>query len=179
MDLIATLEAVLFAAGRPLSLESLTRSLRAEKSALSAAVDELASRHNHERSGIHILRRGNEVQMSTNPAAHSAVSEFVKSETEGELTKAQLETLTVIAYRGPITRPELEEIRGVNCALILRVLLMRGLIDEREDSDKLTPVYEISFNAMRRLGITSPSELPEYESLHAHENIERQFANAQ
>ena len=110
--------------------------------------------------------------MATNPDNAEVIEQFVHDEAAGELTKAQLETLTVIAYRGPITRPELEQIRGVNCALIIRNLLLRGLIVEKEDTSQLTTVHALSFEALRHLGITSPAELVDYVALHTHEHIE-------
>src|SRR3989339_659375 len=71
----------------------------------------------------------------------------------------------------PITRPELEQIRGVNCSLILRNLMMRGLVKEAEDPSGLLPKYEVTTDYLRHLGVTNLNELPEYEKLHNHEHI--------
>lgn len=133
-------------------------------------IEALKVKYNHDESGIHILTIGEEVVMGTNPAHADVIEGFVKDEVAGELTKAQLETLTVIAYRGPVTRPELEHIRGVNCALILRNLLLRGLIEEK-DSEAVLPTFTLSFEALRHLGIRDVGELSEYAKLHAHEHI--------
>lgn len=97
---------------------------------------------------------------------------MTKDEMAGELTKAQLETLTVVAYRSPVTRPELEQIRGVNCAVILRNLLVRGLIEEKEHATHPIPVYTLSLEAMRHLGMTSTTELPQYAELSHHAHLE-------
>jgi len=87
------------------------------------------------------------------------------------LTRPQLETLTVVAYCGPITKPELEQLRGVNCALILRNLMMRGLVKEVEDVTNFLPTFEVTMDYLRHLGINSLNELPDYDKLHKHENI--------
>jgi segregation and condensation protein B len=89
----------------------------------------------------------------------------------GELTRPQLETLTIIAYRGPITKPEIEQIRGINCSLIIRNLLMRGLVEEAESAEKLQPVYSVSGDFVRHLGLHAIGELPEYASFHENEKM--------
>lgn len=173
MSVLSQIESILFVASKPLALAVMAASLGKKEREVEEAVAELKRRYNTDQSGLHILQEGKLVQMATNASNAAAVEGFIKDEVSGELTKAQLETVTVIAYRGPITRPELEQIRGVNCALILRNLLVRGLIDEQTDKSKLTPVYTLSFAALRELGVRSVTELPDYNSLHAHEHIER------
>ncbi len=172
-ELNSKIESIFFVASKPLSLGALAKALDVSKDKVAEAVETLKSKYNQDDCGIHILEINDELQMSTNPVHAAVVDEFIKDEIAGELTKAQLETLTVIAYRGPITRPELEQIRGVNCSLILRNLLIRGLIEEREDEGKLMPVYVLSFDALRHLGITDVAQLPEFEQLHAHQHIEQ------
>jgi segregation and condensation protein B len=172
MDLAGKIESILCVASKPLSLTSLAKALLAQEADVLVAINFLKEKYNREDSGINILYSGDELQMATNPANAEAIQNFVKEEAMGELTRAQLETLTVVAYRGPITRPELEQIRGVNCAVILRLLLIRGLVDEKDDAAKLGPVYTLTFEALRLLGIKSPEELPEYVALHNHENLE-------
>ena len=98
---------------------------------------------------------------------------MVKEEVYSELTQPQLEALTIIAYRGPITKLELETIRGVNCSLILRNLLVRGLIEEKDDAVKLQPVYSVSLEMLRHLGIHGVSELPDFENFHNNVQIDQ------
>lgn len=135
MNLISQLEAILFVASKPLSLKALVNATSTQKEDVEQAVQVLCEKFNTETSGIHILESDGMFQMVTNPNAVQVVDAFIEKEIKSELTRAQLETLTVIAYRGPLTRPEIEQIRGVNCALILRNLLMRGLIDEKAESN--------------------------------------------
>jgi segregation and condensation protein B len=173
MNTILALESVLFVASEPLTIQKLAKSLDVNIEEIDQALAPLILKYSPAESGIVILRSGDEIQMTTNPELATTVEQFTKSEVFGELTKAQLETLTVIGYRGPITRPELEQIRGVNCAVIIRNLLLRGLVEEKDKSDSLMPVYEISIDAMRQLGISSTAELPDYDALHNHEYIQQ------
>lgn len=173
MELHGQIEAILFVASKPLSLRDIARALGVLPEQVRDALATLQLRYNHEGSGLHLLSSGDEVQMATNPGCADAIREFVKQEAAGELTKAQLETLTVIAYRGPVTRPELEQIRGVNCALILRNLLVRGLVETSGDDDGILATYRLSFEALRHLGIRDVTELPDYAALHRHEYLEK------
>ncbi len=171
MSLISQLESILFVASKPLTVNKLAKAVQKKESEVSEALESLKLKYNGGNSGIHILSEGDKIQMATDPANAGVVDLFIKDEASGELTKAQLETLTVIAYRGPITRPELEQIRGVNCALILRNLLIRGLIEETEDPNKILLTYGVSIEALRHLGVNSVAELPDYEKFYDHEFI--------
>ncbi len=172
MNILSQLEAILFVASRPLEIKKIAKALKSSTDEVDTAIDQLMQKYTGV-SGIHITMVGDSVQMTTNPEYADVVDQFVKSDTQGELTKAQLETLTVIAYRGPITRPELEEIRGVNCSVILRNLIVRGLISEHEQDDSVLPSYELSIDALRFLGISSVQELPEYDTLSAHPHLDQ------
>ncbi|MEK7452518.1 MAG: SMC-Scp complex subunit ScpB, partial [Patescibacteria group bacterium] len=114
----------------------------------------------------------------TNPDASEDVASFLKKDATSPLTKPSLETLTVIAYRGPVTRPELEQIRGVNCGIILRNLLIRGFIEETQDNTRLQVVYTVSIDFMRKLGLTHLEELPEYQSFHTNQSIDEMLNTA-
>ena len=170
--MLGQLESILFVASKPLSIKQLAKALGRNAGDIEEAIETLKMKFNREESGIHLFIEGDSIRMGTNPDHAETIEIFVKDEVAGELTKAQLETLTVIAYRGPITRPEIEQIRGVNCAVILRNLLMRGLIEEEQDDSQLSVVYRLSHEALSHLGITSASELSEYETLSSHEHIE-------
>ena len=177
MDIKSQIESILFVASKPLSIRALAKATGESDSRVRETLEVIKVACNHDGSGIHLLTIGDEVQMSTNPKNADIVAGFIDQEAAGELTKAQLETLTVVAYRGPVTRPELEQIRGVNCALILRNLLMRGLIEEREDAVGVLPAYTLSFEALRQIGIRDVTELSDYAGLHAHEHIEQALEN--
>jgi len=170
--LISTLEAILFTAAKPLEVKTLAKVLNTNQETLREAVESLKKLRNVEDSGIHLVEQEGKIQLVTNPAAAEAVKLFAKEDLGGELTKASLETLTIIAYRGPMTKPEIEQIRGINCTLILRNLLVRGLIEERDDSVKLLPVYSVSLDMLRHLGLHEVNELPDYESFRNNPQID-------
>lgn len=171
--LTTTLESILFAAAKPLDVKILAKALNTNQETLREAIEELKKIRNTESSGIHLLEQEGKLQLATNPAAAEAVKVFAKEEMGGELTRPSLETLTIIAYRGPMTKPEIEQIRGINCALILRNLLMRGLVEEKDDPIKLQSVYSASLGFLRHLGVRGASELPEFEDYHNNSRIDQ------
>ncbi len=165
------IESILFVASKPLRTKKIAAVLKiSEKEALEFLKD-LQLKHNNADSGIAILQNGDEWQMVASAENKEASENFLKSEVSGELTRPQLETLTVVSYCGPITKPELEQIRGVNCSLILRNLMLRGLVKENEDGANLLPVYEVTMDYLRHLGLNSLEELPNYSELHKHPYI--------
>jgi segregation and condensation protein B len=172
----AKIEAVLFAAAKPVEVKALAKLLDVSQEVLREAIDDVKARFNADASGIHVLEHEGKLQLVTNPAFTDVVKGFVKEDVGGELTRPSLEALTIIAYRGPVTKPEIEQIRGVNCSLILRNLLMRGLIEEREDIDRLQSVYSVSSDFLRHLGLHDRSELPGYNEFHDNERINKMLA---
>ncbi len=176
LSLAQTIEAVLFISPRPLTVGRLASLLETDKESIEKAITELAEHYKQQKGGISLLQNNSEVQLVTNAEAASIVQKFLKEETTGELTKPSLETLTIIAYRGPITKADLEKIRGVNCSLILRNLMIRGLVEAEEDKRRLVTFYTVTSDFLRHLGLTHLSELPDYESLHNPEIVERLLA---
>ncbi len=172
MHLLSAIESILFVASKPLTVKQLAKATDAQEGDILESIESLKLKCNGDQSGIHLLVSGDQIQLASNPAYAELVEKYIKREVSGELTKAQLESLTVIAYRGPITRPELELIRGVNCSVIVRTLMMRDLIREVEDAAKLMPAYELTTTALAELGISSVEELPDYTDLHAHEHLD-------
>lgn len=159
------IQSLLFASPKPLTLRQIVGHVAVSLEDVEAALVELMSVMNVEASGIHLVKHPEGYQLVTNPSCAEVVEKLTKDEA-GELTRPSLETLTVIAYRGPLTRPELEAIRGVQCALILRNLLIRGLIVERDDSSRGEFVYTLSGDTLRYLGVHSEKELPDYDAFH-------------
>lgn len=175
MNIISQLESILFVASKPVTEIKLAKALRANLGEAQAALADLKARYGAER-GVVLYQNNDEWQLVTNPANKTATEQFVKAEVSGDLTRPQLEALTVIAYRGPITRPELEQIRGVNCSLILRNLMLRGLVQERAEATALLPMYEVTMEYLRHIGVANLAELPDYATLHAHEYVTRAVA---
>ncbi len=171
MNLKSKIESILFVASRPLTIKKIAKELKEKESDIQDVIEQIKEKFDNPESGIHLIITGDQVQFSTNSDNAEFVEKFIKSELMGELTRAQLETLTVIAYQEPITRPEIEQIRGVNCAVILRNLMQRGLLGE-EGSEALMPVYRLSVKALQHLGVSSPQELPDHGELHGHDYLE-------
>jgi segregation and condensation protein B len=167
------IESVLFVANRPMSVKKLTEVTGASKEDVNAALDEIAAVRNVDGSGVRLLRNAGEAQLSTSPENSKMVQEYLKDETTGELSKPSLETLTIVAYRGPVTKAELEQIRGVNCSLILRNLLMRGLVEVEGEPYDPRAIFRVTMDFVRFLGVASVEELPDYDKLRSHENIVR------
>jgi segregation and condensation protein B len=97
---------------------------------------------------------------------------MISGELNADLSRSSLETLSIIAYKGPVTRSQIEAIRGVNCSYVLRSLLMRGLIERKEASDIRGYIYEISFDFLKKMGISSAKNLPDWENLSKDEKVE-------
>lgn len=167
------IESILFITNHSLSLKKLATMVGADKKQVEEAVGALEAKYNQPDSGVKLQRIDDDVQLVTSGDSAKVVSEFIKEETSGELTKPSLETLTIIAYRGPIGRAELEQIRGVNCSVILRNLLIRGLVEAHEDKKNMVTTYQITFDLLRYLGLSKQSELPNYEQLHSHESLQQ------
>lgn len=170
--LSSKLESILFVANRPLSAKKLADVVGLPATDVEAALDELFRDYHAHGGGITLTRVGKEYQLMTAGENAKAVNEFVREEFTGELTRPSLETLTIIAYRGPVSKPELEQIRGVNCSLILRNLMIRGLIESEEDRTLMMTRYRITHDFLRYLGIREAAELPNFEKLHADRRIE-------
>jgi len=170
-SLLSKLESILFVASKPLAVKKLSKVLEVDENVVNEELEILRTKYNTIDSGIILVQNNNEWQMVSNPDNREAAENFLKAEVSGELTRPQLETLTVVAYCGPITKPELEQLRGVNCALILRNLMMRGLVKEVEDPSNLLPTFEVTMDYLRHLGINTLNELPDYDKLHQHENV--------
>lgn len=173
----AKIEAILLLSARPVSFHKLGKILNMKESQIETEIKELKNIRNIDISGIHVIVANGAVELGTNPNFSDILSSMSKEETESELTRPQLETLTIVAYRGPMTKPEIEYIRGVNCSVILRNLLMRGLILEREDETRMQNVFTLSTEMLRHLGLHGVEELPDYESLHHNAKISQMLEN--
>ncbi len=173
MNLSRNLESLLLVATRPLSLKKLAEQTNVTVGDIEKAIDELKQKYNTDASGIQILQHGSTVQFVTSPMASKLVTEYLKEEQAGELTRPALETLTIVAYRGPISKIQLDTIRGVNCSLILRNLMVKGLVEAKSNKDKYQTTYTVTSDFIRFLGLTDISRLPDYEQLHVDERLEQ------
>ncbi|MEK7167360.1 MAG: SMC-Scp complex subunit ScpB [Patescibacteria group bacterium] len=172
MSIKSIIESLFFISNKPFSIKKLSQIVKVEGKEVEKEIQELIKEYNNQNKGIQIIKNGNQYQMSTNPQNAEIIQNFLKQEITGELTRPSLETLTIVAYRGPITKPELEQIRGINCGLILRNLLIKGLIESYEDKKLKQTFYKITFDFMRYLGINNIQELPDYDKLSKNKSLE-------
>ena len=171
--LTSKIESLLFISGRPMSVKELADLSGEGAEQVAVAGDQLLKNYRENNSGLRIIKIGSSYQMTTAGENAAVIQEFVKDETTGELTRPSLETLTIIAYRGPIAKTDLDRIRGINCSLILRNLLIRGLVEVKEDHKRDESYYTITFDFLRYLGLNEVKELPDYERLSKDDTIDR------
>lgn len=171
MNLISQLESLLFIASKPLTVKEMADLLNLKAQEVEAALEQLAGDYKEQGRGFILIKNNSQYQLTTAPENTELISKFLKDETSGELSQPSLETLTIIAYRGPITKLELERIRGINCSLILRNLLIRGLVEEQVDKQKNESFYVVTLDFIKFLGVSSVEELPDYEKLHRVESL--------
>jgi segregation and condensation protein B len=167
----AALEAVIYAADEPATVEQLATALGEEKLAVQAALDELTASYAAEERGIEVREVAGGYKMYTKPQHHDLVRRFIKSlRPPLRLTMPALETLAVIAYKQPVTAPEIQEIRGVNTSGVLKTLLDKRLITTagRKEVIGRPIVYKTSKEFLIRFGLSDLDELPslkEFEAL--------------
>ncbi|HSE35625.1 MAG TPA: SMC-Scp complex subunit ScpB [Candidatus Paceibacterota bacterium] len=166
MELHASLEAILFHQGVPLSRKRLRELLKCDAAALDTAIGQLEGRLLS--GGLRLLKKDDELLLGTAPDASALIEAITKEELSRDLSKAALETLSVVLYKGPITRGEIDHIRGVNSTFILRNLLVRGLVEKIENpKDQRSFLYRPSFALLQTLGITDITAMPGYDEVAA------------
>jgi len=167
------IESVLFFKGGALSAAELAKAANASAEEIQTALDGLQK--SLEGRGIRLVREGNMAALATAPEAKELVERIRKEELEGQLGKAGLEALAVVIFRGPLTKSDIDYIRGVNCASILRSLMIRGLIERVENpDDKRSFLYRATPDLPAYLGVETVEALPGYAETRS--EIERVFA---
>ncbi len=162
-SLPSIIEALLFVAGEPLSVSLLAK--HAACSAAEAREAIVLLEKTLQTRGIRVLQKDELVSLVTAPHLSSYAEQLIKDELLGDLSKAGLETLTIIAYRHPITRADVDYIRGVNSSFTLRGLAQRGLIERMPADGGKGYRYQPTMEFMKFLGITSFAQLPEFETV--------------
>jgi len=171
IELKSALEAIIYAADEPATLEQLASILGEEKHAVRAALDELVASYTSDERGVEIRAVAGGYRVYTKPQHHELVRRFIKSlRPPLRLTMPALETLAVIAYKQPVTQPEMQEIRGVNCAGVIETLLEKRLITTagRKQVIGRPILYRTSKDFLLRFGLGDLDELPslkEFEAL--------------
>jgi segregation and condensation protein B len=167
----AALEAIIYAADEPATIDQLAAALGEEKLAVQSALDELIAGYAVEERGIEIRAVAGGYKMYTKPQHHDVVRRFIKSlRPPLRLSMPALETLAVIAYKQPVTAPEISDIRGVNTSGVISTLLDKKLITTagRKEVMGRPILYKTSKEFLMRFGLSDLDELPslkEFEAL--------------
>ncbi len=157
-SLEAKIEAILFFKSEPVTVAELSKLLGESRENLQLAISNLQK--GYEGRGMTLISNGEEYSLGTAPEYSELIEQVQKEEFSRELGRAGLETLAIVLYRGPVSRREIDLIRGVNSSFILRSLLVRGLV-EREDSGRGF-TYKPTLKLLQHLGIKNLESLPEY-----------------
>lgn len=162
-DLKLLVESLLFVAEGPVTTSALAHALEAPPEQVDSLLAELAS--DYAARGMRLQRVRDRVQVVSAPEAAPVIQKFLGIESSGHLSAAALETLAIIAYRQPVTRPGIEGVRGVNCDAVIHSLLARGLIQEmgRMETAGRPILYGTTFEFLQNFGLSSVDDLPPLE----------------
>ena len=164
----AVIEALIFVSEEPLSAKTIAAVLKEDKDAVSESLAKLAQEFNARQSGLQLREVAGGWQFATRPEYHEHVRAFLKTRPSAKLTIASLETLAVIAYRQPVTVPEILEIRGVQSPSSIKTLLDKKLIvaKGRKETVGRPMMYGTSKEFLLQFGLKDLSELPSVEDFH-------------
>lgn len=157
---------ILFVAGDGLDKDFILQKLEISPKELDEIVEELCKEYNGEK-GIHVIKYKNKVQLASNPQYAEYISEVLNPVREKSLTRAALETLAIIAYKQPITKLEIEDIRRVNCDYAVQILVDQNMIEVvgRKDAVGKPLLFGTTENFLKRFNLTDLADLPDYEQL--------------
>jgi segregation and condensation protein B len=158
------IESILFWKAEPVKISELAKILEVSEAQINEAAQALNI--SLENRGIQLLNNDKELSLITSAENGQLIEKLLKEELNKELSKAALETLSIILYKGPLKRSEIDYIRGVNSQFIIRNLMIRGLVDkEQNPNDERGFFYKASSDLLNFMGIKSVDEMPEYEKV--------------
>lgn len=164
-ELVSIVEALIFVADEPLSVKILADVLEEDRATIESTIEELKSEYEQRSSGLQLREIGGGWQISTRTEFHEEIRKFLKTRPNARLSLASLETLAVIAYKQPVTVPEILEIRGVQSASAIKTLLDKRLIvaGGRKETVGRPMQYGTSKSFLIQFGLKDLSELPSIE----------------
>jgi segregation and condensation protein B len=164
-EMMAIIESLIFVSEDPLSVKMLAEVLKEDRGWIEVAVEELAKEFNARNGGLHLREVAGGWQFATRPEHHEHVRAFLKSRPSAKLSLAALETLAVIAYKQPVTVPEILEIRGVQSSSAIKTLLDKRLIvaKGRKETVGRPMLYGTSKEFLLQFGLKDLTELPNVE----------------
>lgn len=163
-SLESRIEALLFVAGSPVTIVQIAEVLEVKMQDVEGAIQILDASYRKER-GLSVQRHGGRIQLTTAANMAGIVERFLGLDVTTRLSRPALETLSIIAYRQPVTRPGIDAIRGVNSDGVLKSLLMKGLVQEvgRTEGPGRPILYGTTGDFLQYFGLNSLNELPPYE----------------
>jgi segregation and condensation protein B len=163
LSIKSLVESLLFVADEPIQIERLATVLQIGLEQIEEALHNLDQEYTQR--GIRLQRKRQRVQMVTAPEAAEHVRTFLGLEFSSKLSPAALETLAIVAYRQPVTRAQIEAIRGVNSDSVLRTLVNRGLVEEQGRLDQVGRpiIFGTTFDFLQQFGLSSLDQLPSLE----------------
>ncbi len=163
VKLQAAIEAVLFAVGGPVEAERLAEALAVEKEELQRLAEDMQKKYDEAGRGIRLIRLEDKYQLCTKNEYYDVLTKIVNMPKKHVLTDVLLETLSIIAYKQPVTRQEIEQIRGVSCSHVINKLIEYNLVMEvgRLDVVGRPILFGTTDDFLRSFGVTSTDELPE------------------
>lgn len=167
-NLTNIIEGIAFASGEAVQVKYIVEKLNCSLKEVNAAIDELKKRYSEE-SGIQLLTFNGKIQFATNPAYKQSIADVLQPIKEKEFTRTILECAALIAYKQPVTKGELEEIRQVSCDYAIHTLLELEMIEPcgRKDAVGKPILYATTDNFLKRFKLNSIDELPDYDELMA------------
>ena len=163
MNISAAIEALLFVHGEPMKVSRLVTMLGVSIEEVNTGLASLSESLNSSGRGLSLMVSDGKAMLVTKPELGELVKTLTSEELDSELTPASLETMSLIAYLGPVSRAEIEFIRGVNSSFILRNLMVRGLVSKDADKERSGNfVYRPTFDFLRHVGAGNQEELPEF-----------------
>ena len=160
MTLESKIEAVLFWKSEPVQIKRLATLLKKSEPEIAEAIKNLEN--GLAERGIELVQKDDEVMLGTRPEMSDIIETLTKEELIRDIGRAGLETLSIIVYRGPTTRRDIDYIRGVNSSFIVRNLMIRGLVEKVPNpSDERSFLYKPTFQLLQYLGVGKLDELPE------------------
>jgi segregation and condensation protein B len=175
LDLERTLEALLFLCSDPVSSEALADATQSELHETVTALERLREFYEFERRGLVLRQLAGGWSLSSHPAAEDAARRLLAKPRTPPLTPAQAETLAIVAYLQPVSRPEIARIRGVNAESAASTLLERGLVEEAGRSQFGAVLYRTTDLFLRLFGLSGIDELPDVSDFDPSPELEAQL----
>ena len=173
MNIKSVLESLMFAWGEPLNIKDISKILNMPSHTITSILNEMMNDYNsNEGRGLIIQKFGTSYQLTSKKENYEYIQSLLQTTVNKSLSTAAMETLSIIAYKQPVTKVEIEQIRGVKCSQVVKGLEDKGLIKEvgRLDKPGRPVIYSTTDEFLRHFGLSSIEELPYLQTLNIEQN---------